>query len=688
MYKRFFRRLSFLLTAAVLLSLLPVLFVSAEEPVSYPAYEEAEDGELLYRVDFRGTDGIYAPKSINTDNTGHKVNTASEDGGSLTLQGNNFYGGPVKGLPLNWDVTYTITYDVELTTNTAQGLGIDMMSATRCRSNFYGNHYNICYMYGGGKATGYDYRSFGGIGFDIKNAGYAAGKPHSYKIVMDGPSKTFSFYVMLTDGTYGLVETAALDELRSDELHLVFRTYQANEAAYADVVFSNVCVYKGFVDTIAVPETEKGSLLLDLGDLSQPATGAFGTTYTPGIDDQHDDRDTDMVYTYDPETNTTTVAVPAEPAEGESNTTVLFGGTTNLRLGYGQQYTITYLSRFGEGTKGGTGIRYSAPNDYLPTQGVYLNATDVCIAKGTLTAANGCYPYVEYTQTTDPDGWNRVAIELNGNQVTVFVNDVQVISYSTLDLTRHVPSKNISGGFATDYLTVAMQDFINGLVPNQVKSQYKDIKVYSGLVVSNDYITVNDGSKTETVAFEKGTDYVLPTWTRSGYVFRGWMLNGNADELLPAGGTVPSATGRNTVEAVFEQNQASLWAQFRDNGDGTQDMRVVGLIDSLNVQEIGYKMVIRYTENGAAKTITEERLALHYAYRSLTAKYGDEVVTAESLGYEQPAYLTAFTIRNLPVDAGTITVELTPYHMGQTDTEPIYEEALTTVITLTNGELS
>ena len=428
--------------------------------------------------------------------------------------------------------------------------------------------------------------------------------------------------------------------------------------------------------------------MLDLGDLSQPSTGAFGTTYTPGIDDQHEDRDTDMVYTYDPETNTTTVAVPAEPAEGESNTTVLFGGTTNLRLGYGQQYTITYLSRFGEGTKGGTGIRYSAPNDYLPTQGVYLNATDVCIAKGTLTAANGCYPYVEYTQTTDPDGWNRVAIELNGNQVTVFVNDVQVISYSTLDLTRHVPSKNISGGFATDYLTVAMQDFINGLVPNQVKSQYKDIKVYSGLVVSNDYITVNDGSKTETVAFEKGTDYVLPTWTRSGYVFRGWMLNGNADELLPAGGTVPSATERNTVEAVFEQNQASLWAQFRDNGDGTQDMRVVGLIDSLNVQEIGYKMVIRYTENGAEKTITEERLALHYAYRSLTAKYGDEVVTAESLGYEQPAYLTAFTIRNLPVDAGTITVELTPYHMGQTDTEPIYEEALTTVITLTNGELS
>ena len=58
MYKRFFRRLSFLLTAAVLLSLLPVLFVSAEEPVSYPAYEEAEDGELLYRVDFRGTDAL------------------------------------------------------------------------------------------------------------------------------------------------------------------------------------------------------------------------------------------------------------------------------------------------------------------------------------------------------------------------------------------------------------------------------------------------------------------------------------------------------------------------------------------------------------------------------------------------------------------------------------------------------
>lgn len=685
MYKRFFRRLSFLLTAAVLLSLLPVLFVSAEESVSYPAYEEAEDGELLYRVDFRGTDGIYAPKSINTDNTGHKVNTASADGGSLTLQGNNFFGGAVKGLPLGWDTTYTITYDVERTTSTGQGLGIDLMSATRCRSNFYGSPTTIRYMYGGGNADS-GYRNFANLGFTVKNAGYEAGKPHSYKIVVDGPSKMFSFYVLLANGKYGLVESVELDELRSDELHLIFRSYQAKEADYADVVFSNVCVWKGFVNNISVPESEKGSLLLEVGDLSQPAQGAYGAAYTPDVDDQHKERETDMAYSYDAETNVNTVTAPAEHAADETNTTTLYGGTTNLRLGYGQQYTITYSFRLGATNKGVTGIRYSA-TDYFSSQGLYCNATQVCIARGTQSGDAGIHPYADYLASGDANGWNNVAIELNGYQVTVYINGEQIISYSTLDEEYHSYDK-FSTGFSTDCLTIAVEDYVSDLTPGRVHSQYKDFAVYSGLVVSCDYITVNDGSKTETVAFEKGTDYVLPAWTREGYVFRGWMLNGNADELLPAGGTVPSSTGKNTVEAVFEQNQASLWAQFRDNGDGTQDMRVVGLIDSLNVQEIGYKMVIRYTENGAEKTITEERLALHYAYRSLTAKYGDEVVTAESLGYEQPAYLTAFTIRNLPVDAGTITVELTPYHMGQTDTEPIYEEALTTVITLTNGELS
>ena len=687
--------LAFLLTAAMLLSLSPVLLTGAEEDPVYPAYEDAADGDLLYRVDFRGTDGIYAPESLNTDTAKQeqKVNTASGDGGSLTLRGNNFYGGPVRGLPLNWDTTYTITYDVTRTIKTGQGLGIDFNNsetAPRCHNNFYGNVDLVRYMHGGNAADEGGYRTYANLGFAIRNAwddGAGAGKAQSYKIVVDGPSRMFSFYVLLANGRYGLVESVVLEELRSDELHLIFRSFLQDNTAGDVVLFSNVCVWKGFVDNIAVPETEKGSLLLALGDLSQPVQGAFGTTYTPDLDEQHAQRKTDMVYSYDAATNTNTVAVPAAPASGETNTTVLFGGTTNLRLGYGQQYTITYLSRFGEGAEGGTGIRYSA-TDYLSGQGVYLNHIgNICIAKGTSTGDTGCYPYVEYPPTTDAEGWNAVAIEIDGYQVTVYVNGEQVISYSTLDLNYHAHSK-LSTGFSTDRLTIAMQDFVNGLTAGRVQSQYKDVNVYSGLVASYDYITVDDGSTTEDIAYEKGTDYTLPAWKREGCVFRGWMLNGNADDLLPAGAKVPSATGKSTAKAVFEQNRETLWVQFRDNSDGTQDMRVVGLIDSLNVTEIGYRLVIRYTEDGAEKTVSEERFALHYAYQSLTARYGTEVITAEGLGYAQPAYLTAFVIRGLPTGIGTVTVELTPYTVGTADLSPVYAENLKTVITLVDGELA
>ena len=207
-------------------------------------------------------------------------------------------------------------------------------------------------------------------------------------------------------------------------------------------------------------------------------------------------------------------------------------------------------------------------------------------------------------------------------------------------------------------------------------------------MASYDYITVDNGTTTEDIAYEKGTDYILPAWKREGYVFRGWMLNGNADDLLPAGAKVPSATGKSTAKAVFEQNRETLWVQFRDNSDGTQDMLVVGLIDSLNVTEIGYRLVIRYTEDGTEKTVSEERFALHYVYQSLTAKYGSEVITAESLGYEQPAYLSAFVIQGLPTDIGTVTVELTPYTIGTDDLSPVYAEDLKTVITLVDGELA
>ena len=78
---------------------------------------------------------------------------------------------------------------------------------------------------------------------------------------------------------------------------------------------------------------------------------------------------------------------------------------------------------------------------------------------------------------------------------------------------------------------------------------------------------------------------------------------------------------------------------------------------------------------------------MHYAYESLTAKYGTETITPTSLGYDPAAgYLTAFTIQGLPTDIGVITVELTAYSRVPMQTESVFQEE-TVVIELVNGEL-
>lgn len=73
-------------------------------------------------------------------------------------------------------------------------------------------------------------------------------------------------------------------------------------------------------------------------------------------------------------------------------------------------------------------------------------------------------------------------------------------------------------------------------------------------------------------------------------------------------------------------------------------------------------------------------------YTSLSANYGAETVTITELGYQENAgYLTSFVIKNLPVDAGEITIELTPYYIRSGSTEKVYQNSFTQLFTLNDG---
>ena len=96
------------LTTLMLIGAITPMSVSAST-VDNSLYDNANDGDLLYRVDFRGDD-MWQPNVISTD--GVPTVTASADGSSMsTTNTKGNIGGEVKGLYLNSTTKYTITFD-------------------------------------------------------------------------------------------------------------------------------------------------------------------------------------------------------------------------------------------------------------------------------------------------------------------------------------------------------------------------------------------------------------------------------------------------------------------------------------------------------------------------------------------------------------------------------------------------
>ena len=247
--------------------------------------------------------------------------------------------------------------------------------------------------------------------------------------------------------------------------------------------------------------------------------------------------------------------------------------------------------------------------------------------------------------------------------------------------------KNVTGkagkGFNDNVLSIALQQYFDTTAATSASFSYKNIKVYSGLTVTNNYLQViNDGQIS--VLTISTAEYELPSMTKIGYVFCGWKVNG-ADTVTPVG-TKLATKDLDSIESVFVKAMSKAWVQFKDNGNNTKDMRIVSVIDSLAYKNIGYDVVIKYTENGQQKTITKNDLQLTEVYDSLTAKYGTETVTMATLGCDaNGGYITAFTLKNIPTNIGEVTIELTPYQTALRQTESVSGETIT--IKLNNGAL-
>ena len=241
--------------------------------------------ELVYTVDFRGTDGKFAPAPVGAAGDSYTF-TPSADGKELTIKGKdgganetvNFYGGTIAGLAASRETMYTMIYQVRANgtagTNNSIGIGGWISEGNVEAANFY-NTYSSHNSVDGSGATNAraklslrhgglhsDYVMFDTIGAYAQDAdGFM-----TMKMVFDGATKTFTGY-FLAEGKTG--ENAAdWLEWKSQPISVKendcmgFMVYLYRTAT--DTTIRNVQIYKQAVQPEAETNPAKPNTAYDL----------------------------------------------------------------------------------------------------------------------------------------------------------------------------------------------------------------------------------------------------------------------------------------------------------------------------------------------------------------------------------------------------------------------------------------
>lgn len=688
-----------LFLTVVMLFALAVPMVNATEPEGetiYP-YDEAQNGQLVGKLDF----GELADTNI-TAKDGTTVATTSfannlvirrgydssyGDGTSVLFASRNAkghmatIGTELSDLPLNSDSVYTVEFNMGANNTNTYGLFLTQPTNTGFCISGWENTYlaktadwtiDWDHYVNTQSMDSADVAFKGKIVKELTCDDNVTYSMKAYRVVIDAPNKVMKIYKMMSNGTYALCMTMNdyVPNTESGKLGLYFGAYTMT--GWHKFVFSDVKIYKG-ANYEYVTVEENGAKLLTLGDMSTSQNGELGVTYTPNIaydkssydyDKTYDENKAAVKYTY-----TDGVHSLAETNTYDSYRE--FGGTTNLLLGKDQKYTVKYLCSASKSV----GITF-ASSALRMSQTVYLSKVGeevkLTVTRADSTSADAMlHDFVTLdTSIFNADGYAEVAVEIDGYQLTVYINGEEKLSCGVFSTTL---KKFISYGFSGDLLTLAINEQVT---EGTAASSFKDIELYSGLVMSYNYVKAIEGSEYEYLKLDKSErTYTLPEAAKKGHMFKGYLVN-DSDEITKVGESFAVAE-LEQIEKVFVPVMSEHWWHsakiYEEDGvtdTGKRNVRIVSAVDSLDYSAIGYNVTIKYQD----KSFDKNNFNLKYVYNSLLASYGAEVVTLDTLGYDGDGYITAFVIKNVPTDVGDITVEITPYQVsidGETRTEGV-----------------
>ena len=256
------KALSVLVTFIMLLSLLSTLAtVSAEEE---NVYDSAENGDVLYTVNFNGDPGVFEPATYCGSPDAYVLN----DGASMQLFAlenatSTQWGGEIRTLPLNENTQYTIFYSITRTSGDGSGLYIDGVYGV------YGYTNRTKIHEGKSGLNGREYVIYADNGLNVSSPETGT-FTQEFAIEVNGATNTFAHYIKDDDGNFVLIQESYPSDgvqFQNDYLGLYFYTYYADHLSE----FSNCYVVKGlsFAAEDGIPDDIPEGLVntrLELGE--------------------------------------------------------------------------------------------------------------------------------------------------------------------------------------------------------------------------------------------------------------------------------------------------------------------------------------------------------------------------------------------------------------------------------------
>jgi len=528
------KTLSLILSVLMVLSLLTVAVSAA------PNYDTAKDGDVLYTVDFSGTDGIYSPINFRNGNAKMEATTYEVTDGGKTLTATApadagaawFLGGAFKGLTLGADKKYTITFEMAFPSGNA-GVYFNYGYATKDMDALKDMSYNGLYgIYG--KLTGTSItmsRAAGGkITGDLvsKSSGYTA-LPTDAQVANDTMANIrfeidgYFYSVFVNDVLYDHVDM--MDKTKCtytpcENLGLCIYLYNKN----AKTTISNVVVKKGCSYTKAAAEA---------ANPGSTYTGAVAPATVTKIDyaaAANGDKLADLVFNATTgsyvatELGANSSATTTISEDGKSYTSAIggtaagewYGGTIGgLKVADGNKYTFTYKVKTVSDSTYVLGIAYNSSVEGLGYRlnwyGAFTNtnptfkfdgATEPNVKNAVKYAFIGTnFSYYGYTDdnmrsfTTfepalDADGFADVLVELDGWTWSYYCKDAsgEYKKIQTVDNKALLKNQLGCGTDGIDELA-----FILYTYNKNVTATVKDVALYKGLTVTGD-----NGSSTPT----------------------------------------------------------------------------------------------------------------------------------------------------------------------------------------------